>query len=138
IVVDEAHRYRGVFGSHVALILRRLLRIAAHYGAAPVVIGASATMAQPDAPFAKLTGRDDHAVTADSSPRASGSFALLEPPVSPSGDRRSGLGEAADVITDSTCAGYRSIIFIASRRGTAALAQAVRDRLGPIDDSLTG
>ena len=138
IVVDEAHRYRGVFGSHVALILRRLLRIAAHYGAAPVVIGASATMAEPDAAFAKLTGRDVHAVTADSSPRASGSFALWEPPVSPGGDRRSGLVEAADVITDSMCAGYRSITFIASRRGTEALAQTVRDQLGQIDESLTG
>ena len=56
IVIDEAHRYRGVFGSHVALILRRLLRIAAHYGAHPVVIGASATMANPDQAFSKLTG----------------------------------------------------------------------------------
>src|SRR5699024_9822849 len=75
---------------------------------------------------------------ADSSPRASGSFALWEPPVSPGGDRRSGLVEAADVITDSMCAGYRSITFIASRRGTEPLAQTVRDQLGQIDDSLTG
>ena len=138
IVIDEAHRYRGVFGSHVALILRRLLRIAAHYGASPVVIGASATMADPDVAFAKLTGRPAHAVTEDSSPRAAGSFALWEPPVSPGGDRRSGLVEAADVITDSMCAGYRSITFIASRRGTEALAQTVRDQLGQIDQSLTG
>src|SRR5699024_12787287 len=95
-------------------------------------------MAEPDAAFAKLTGRDVHAVTADSSPRASGSFALWEPPVSPGGDRRSGLVEAADVITDSMCAGYRSITFIASRRGTEALAQAARDQLGQTDRSPTG
>ena len=138
IVIDEAHRYRGVFGSHVALILRRLLRIAAHYGASPVVIGASATMADPDVAFAKLTGRPAHAVTEDSSPRAAGSFALWEPPVSPGGDRRSGLVEAADVITDSMCAGYRSITFIASRRGTEALAQTVRDQVGQVDETLTG
>src|SRR5699024_7228078 len=69
IVVDEAHRYRGVFGSHVALILRRLLRIAVHYGAAPVVIGASATMAEPDAAFATLTGRHVPALTPRSPPR---------------------------------------------------------------------
>lgn len=136
IVIDEAHRYRGVFGSHVALILRRLLRIAAHYGAHPVVIGASATMAEPAAAFAKLTGREVHAVAEDSSPRASGSFALWEPPVSPGGDRRSGLVEAADVITDAMCAGYRSITFIASRRGTEALASTVREQVGQVDDSL--
>ncbi|MDN5806280.1 MAG: DEAD/DEAH box helicase [Brevibacterium sp.] len=136
IVIDEAHRYRGVFGSHVALILRRLLRIAAHYGAHPVVIGASATMANPDEAFAKLTGRDVHAVSEDSSPRASGSFALWEPPVSPGGERRSGLVEAADILTDAMCAGYRSIGFIASRRGTEALASTVRDQVGQVDDSL--
>lgn len=138
IIIDEAHRYRGVFGSHVALILRRLLRIAAHYGAHPVVIGASATMAQPDAAFARLTGRPAHPVTEDASPRAAGSFALWEPPVSPDGDRRSGLAEAADVLTDAMCAGFRSIAFIASRRGSEALASTVREQVGAVDDSLTG
>lgn len=138
IIVDEAHRYRGVFGSHVALILRRLLRIAAHYGAHPVVIGASATMAQPGAAFARLTGRPAHPVTEDASPRAAGSFALWEPPVSPDGDRRSGLAEAADVLTDAMCAGFRSIAFIASRRGSEALASTVREQVGAVDDSLTG
>ncbi|WP_309132230.1 DEAD/DEAH box helicase [Brevibacterium sp.] len=136
IVIDEAHRYRGVFGSHVALIVRRLLRIAAHYGANPVVIGASATMAHPEVAFSKLTGREAHAVSEDSSPRAAGAFALWEPPVSPGGDRRSGLVEAADVLTDAMCAGYRSIAFIASRRGAEALASTVRDQVGQVDGSL--
>ena len=138
IVVDEAHRYRGVFGSHVALILRRLLRIAAHYGAHPVVIGASATMAEPDIAFARLTGRPAHPVTEDASPRAAGSFALWEPPLSAAGDRRGGMAEAADVITDAMCAGYRSITFIASRRGTETLAATVREQVGRVDESLTG
>lgn len=138
IVVDEAHRYRGVFGSHVALILRRLLRIAAHYGAHPVVIGASATMAQPDVAFARLTGRPAHPVTEDASPRAAGSFALWEPPMSAAGDRRGGMAEAADVLTDAMCAGYRSLAFIASRRGTETLAATVREQVGMVDESLTG
>src|SRR5699024_4613601 len=71
IAADARPGYRGAAGSHVALALRRLLRIAAHCGATPVVIGASATMAEPDAAFAKPTGRAVHAVTAESSPRAS-------------------------------------------------------------------
>ncbi|RBP63386.1 DEAD/DEAH box helicase domain-containing protein [Brevibacterium sanguinis] len=138
IVIDEAHRYRGVFGSHVSLILRRLLRIAAHYGAHPVVIGASATMARPELAFSTLTGRKAHAVSEDSSPRAAGAFALWEPPVSPGGDRRSGLNEAADLLTDAMCAGFRSIAFIASRRGAEALASTVRDQVGQVDESLQG
>ncbi|WP_349827153.1 DEAD/DEAH box helicase [Brevibacterium litoralis] len=86
VVVDEAHRYRGVFGSHVALILRRLLRIARHYGADPVVLGASATMADPQESFARLTGRECTAVTVDGSPRAAGDFVLWEPPLVPDRD----------------------------------------------------
>ena len=157
IVIDEAHRYRGVFGSHVALVLRRLVRIARHYGADPVIVGASATMADPEASFARITGRPARAVTEDASPRAAGDFVLWEPPMmpepwgmtDPEGDdeaetpaavtdanRRSTIAEATDLLTDLTCAGYRSIAFIASRRGTEALAEAVRTQVGMVDPAL--
>ncbi|HJH13008.1 MAG TPA: DEAD/DEAH box helicase, partial [Brevibacterium ravenspurgense] len=147
IVVDEAHRYRGVFGSHVALVLRRLLRIAEHYGAQPVVIGASATMSEPAATFARLTGRPAAAITEDCSPRAAGEFILWEPPLLPGSDdgslelpadaaRRSTIAEAADMLTDTTCAGYRSIAFIASRKGTEALASAIRQEVETIAPEL--
>lgn len=182
IVVDEAHRYRGVFGSHVALVLRRLLRIAEHYGAQPVVIGASATMSEPAETFSRLTGQPATAITDDCSPRAAGEFILWEPPLLPGSDdgnlgipstaptepttpepaapantpdtsppgfddtddalpadaaRRSTIAEAADMLTDTTCAGYRSIAFIASRKGTEALASAIRQEVETIAPELT-
>ncbi len=163
IVVDEAHRYRGVFGSHVSLILRRLLRLARHYGASPVVIGASATAGDPAEVFSRLIGAPARAVVDDASPRAAGRFLLWEPPLLPgagpvelpalpadpapsavpevpttqvSEARRSSLAEAADLLTDTTCAGRRAIGFIASRRGAETLASIVKDEVARVDDSL--
>ena len=72
VVIDECHAYRGVFGSHVALLLRRLRRIAAKYGADPVFVLASATVADPGALASRLTGVSCAAVTEDGSPREIG------------------------------------------------------------------
>ena len=58
MVIDECHTYRGVFGSHVALLLRRLLRVCARYGSHPTLVLASATVAEPAAFASRLTGRD--------------------------------------------------------------------------------
>ncbi|MGH3432982.1 MAG: DEAD/DEAH box helicase, partial [Thermocrispum sp.] len=81
VVVDECHSYRGVFGSHVALLLRRLRRVAAHYGASPTFVLASATVAEP-AGFAKrLAGLECAAVAEDGSPRGPRTVALWEPPL---------------------------------------------------------
>ncbi|MBC8093345.1 MAG: DEAD/DEAH box helicase, partial [Pseudonocardia sp.] len=80
VVIDECHTYRGVFGSHVALLLRRLLRVAARYGSNPTVVLASATVAEPAAFASRLTGRSVHAVTVDGSPHAGRTIALWEPP----------------------------------------------------------
>lgn len=138
IIVDEAHRYRGVFGSHVALVLRRLMRVAALYGADPTVVGASATMADPAGAFARFTGREAHQVVADTSPRAAGTFLLWEPPLVPGEEaqRRSTISEAAAILTDTTCAGTRSIAFIGSRVGAEALADSVRNQVGQIAPEL--
>ncbi|MGH3936281.1 MAG: DEAD/DEAH box helicase, partial [Pseudonocardiaceae bacterium] len=81
VVVDECHAYRGVFGSHVALLLRRLRRVAARYGAHPVFVLASATVADPAASASRLTGLGTVAVTEDSSPRGERTVALWEPPL---------------------------------------------------------
>ncbi len=83
VVIDECHAYRGVFGSHVALLLRRLRRIAAKYGASPVFVLASATVADPDALASRLTGVPCAAVTDDGSPRGARTVALWEPPLLP-------------------------------------------------------
>jgi len=79
VVIDECHSYRGVFGSHVAMVLRRLRRIAAHYRADPTFVLASATTANPELSASRLTGRDVEAVTEDGSPRAGLTIGLWEP-----------------------------------------------------------
>src|SRR5260221_487853 len=98
VVVDEAHVYRGVFGSHVANVLRRLRRIAAAYGTEPRFILASATIANPLELAARLTGLDEVGlIDEDGSPAPHRRIALWNPPLADAGlrTRRSAPGEAA-------------------------------------------
>ncbi|MBE3204557.1 MULTISPECIES: DEAD/DEAH box helicase [Parafrankia] len=81
VIIDECHGYRGVFGAHVALVLRRLRRVCARYGARPVFVLASATVADPGMSASRLTGVDVDVVDTDSSPRGPVDFALYEPPL---------------------------------------------------------
>jgi DEAD/DEAH box helicase domain-containing protein len=83
VVVDECHTYRGVFGSHVAHVLRRLRRICVRYGTRPVFVLASATAGDPAATANRLVGLPVTAVTEDGSPRGGVTFALWEPPMLP-------------------------------------------------------
>jgi DEAD/DEAH box helicase domain-containing protein len=83
VVIDECHSYRGVFGSHVAHVLRRLRRLAAQYGGDPVFVLASATSGDPADAATRLTGVPVQAVTEDASPRGAVTFALWEPPLLP-------------------------------------------------------
>ena len=79
VVIDECHSYRGVFGSHVSMVLRRLRRIAARYRADPTFVLASATTANPELSASRLIGREVQAVTEDGSPRAGLTIGLWEP-----------------------------------------------------------
>lgn len=79
VIIDECHSYRGVFGSHVSMVMRRLRRIAAHYRAEPTFILASATTANPELSASRLVGVDVEAVTEDGSPRAGLTVGLWEP-----------------------------------------------------------
>lgn len=81
VVIDECHTYRGVFGSHVAQVVRRLRRLCARYGADPVFLLASATAAQPSVAAGRLTGLPVREVADDASPRGEMVFALWEPPL---------------------------------------------------------
>ncbi|WP_433828075.1 DEAD/DEAH box helicase [Actinoplanes sp. CA-015351] len=83
VVIDECHTYRGVFGSHVAHVLRRLRRAAARYGSAPTFVLASATSGDPAGAASRLTGLPVTEVTEDTSPRGGVTFALWEPPLLP-------------------------------------------------------
>jgi DEAD/DEAH box helicase domain-containing protein len=133
VVVDECHVYRGVFGSHVAHVLRRLRRVAYHHSAAePVFILASATISEPDRCGELLTGRSVRAVRNDGAPRASMSFALWEPPLTGGrGDagaplRRAATTEAAELLASLVRGGVPALAFVRSRRGAEAVAQSAR------------
>ncbi|WP_370466977.1 DEAD/DEAH box helicase [Actinocatenispora comari] len=139
VVIDECHTYRGVFGSHVAQVLRRLRRLAAHYGAdEPVFVLASATVAEPATAAGRLTGGPVRAVTEDFSPRAARTVALWEPPLLPpeaaAGEhgapvRVSALTESATLLADLVACGVRTMAFVRSRRGAELVAAIGRRAL---------
>ncbi|MGO9490098.1 MAG: DEAD/DEAH box helicase [Solirubrobacteraceae bacterium] len=132
VVVDEAHVYRGVFGSHVANVLRRLRRIADAYGTAPRVMLASATIANPVELAERLTGLEGvRLIDEDGSPAPRRQIAIWNPPLTDEarGERRSALGEAADLLAELVRAGTKTICFMKSRKGVEVLSRLVRDDL---------
>jgi DEAD/DEAH box helicase domain-containing protein len=143
VVVDECHAYRGVFGSHVALVLRRLQRIAAHYGAAPTFVLCSATTAEPAAAASRLIGAPCVAVTEDGSPQGPRTVALWEPPLltAVTGEngapvRRSATSEAARIMADLVVEGARTLTFVRSRRAAELTAMETRRLLNETDPAL--
>lgn len=136
LVIDECHVYRGVFGAHVALVLRRLLRLAHRAGAHPTVVLASATTADPAGQAQRLTGRPTVAVTEDGSPRGERTVALWEPgflentvgehgaPV-----RRAATTESAAIMARTITEGARTLTFVRSRRGAEITALACAEDL---------
>jgi DEAD/DEAH box helicase domain-containing protein len=139
VVIDEAHVYRGVFGSHVANVLRRLLRIAAAYGSDVRVLLASATIANPIELAERLTGLDDIGLIAeDGSPTPRRQIAMWNPPLTDEaiGARRSAIGEAAELLARLVREGARCICFMKSRKGVELLARMVREDLERDDPEL--
>jgi DEAD/DEAH box helicase domain-containing protein len=136
VIVDECHGYRGVFGSHVAHVLRRLRRVVAHHaGVPPVFILASATVAEPGGCARLLTGLAAEEVTDDGSPRGPLAFGLLEPPRSGSRARRTAAAHAADLLARLVRENVQTLAFIRSRRGAEAVALAARRHLAGRDPS---
>jgi DEAD/DEAH box helicase domain-containing protein len=134
VVVDEAHVYRGVFGSHVANVLRRLRRIAAAYGTEPRILLASATIANPVELAERLTGLDGIGlVDRDGSPGAARQIAMWNPPLEDEalGKRASTLAETASILASLVRGGARTICFIKSRKGVELVTKIVRDMLDP-------
>jgi len=139
VVVDEAHVYRGVFGSHVANVLRRLLRLTDYYGSKPRVLLASATIANPVELAERLTGLEDVGlIDSDGSPTPRRQIAMWNPPLTDEaiGARRSALGEAAEVLAKLVRDGARCICFMKSRKGVELLARMVREDLERTDADL--
>jgi DEAD/DEAH box helicase domain-containing protein len=128
VVVDEAHVLRGVFGSHVAMTLRRLRRLIAHHGGNPRWCLASATVGNPSELAERLTGLDVDVIEADAAPRGRKLFAMWNPPIidDETGARRSALAEASTVMTKLVDDGARTIGFTRSRRAAELLAEFTR------------
>src|SRR5260370_29868995 len=136
VIVDECHTYRGVFGSHVAHVLRRLRRVAYHHSAAePVFVLASATISEPASSATRLTGPAVQAVSTDTAPRAPLTFALWEPPLTGArGEagapvRRAATAEAAQLLADLVRCDVPALAFVRSRRGAESVALSARRHL---------
>nr|WP_231375911.1 DEAD/DEAH box helicase [Corynebacterium aquatimens] len=136
VVVDECHSYRGVFGAHVALVLRRLLRLADAYGSAPTVIFASATTADPAAHAARLCGRTVEAITDDGAPTGEQTIALWEPGFIEGAEgengapvRRPATTDAAAIMATLIDQGARTLTFVRSRRAAEIVAMRAAEDL---------
>lgn len=158
VVIDECHVYRGVFGSHMAGVVRRLRRVAQRYQATPTFVLASATAGEPAAHASRLIGMPVHAIAEDSSPRGGVVVGLWEPPsgpaddapttaLTPAGDqpvtaptgrpRRSTLGETAALLAQLVGDGVQTVAFARSRAGAEVVAAAARRRLATAGTSDT-
>ncbi|OBJ47202.1 DEAD/DEAH box helicase [Mycobacterium sp. 1423905.2] len=145
VIVDECHYYRGVFGSNVAMVLRRLLRLCARYNSAPTVIFASATTDSPGETATELIGQPVVEVTEDGSPHGARTVALWEPALRTDvlGEngapvRRSAGAESARVMADLVVEGAQTLTFVRSRRAAELTALGARSRLQDTAPELSG
>ena len=149
VVIDEVHAYRGIFGSHLANVTRRLRRICRHYGAAPQFICSSATIANPREHAGRICGTDMELVDEDGSPRGPKRFVLWNPPLigggaaagsgedwRVGGDRRSSLTEAVRLMSLLMKEGVQTIAFVRTRLAAELIYKDVRETLRPISRKL--
>ncbi|HEY3522921.1 MAG TPA: DEAD/DEAH box helicase [Candidatus Limnocylindrales bacterium] len=137
IVIDELHTYRGVFGSHVANVVRRLLRICAHYGSHPVIVCCSATIGNPAELASTLTGRPARLVDRNGAPSGERHVLLVDPPIL---DRSTGARGSALTLANRWAlpflrAGRQTIVFGRARTAVeillTGLREALREGFGP-------
>jgi len=129
IVIDELHTYRGVFGSHLGNIVRRLQRVCRHYGSNPTFICSSATIANPRELAERLTGQPFELVEKNGAPRGEKFFLFVNPPVvnAQLGIRRSYLAETRRVAIEFLKRGLQLIVFAQSRLSTELLTTYMKD-----------
>ena len=132
VVVDEAHVYRGVFGSHVGNVLRRLRRLARVYGSEPQFLLASATIGNPGDLATSLTGLDFTVIGEDGAPKAERTIAFWNPELLDEelGQRASALADASKLMADLVERGLRTLVFAKSRRAAELIHKFTADRLG--------
>lgn len=131
VVVDEIHALKGIFGSHTALVLRRLRRLANHYGADPVFAFTSATIGNPGELAGRLSGLDVHVIDQDTSATGDRTIALWNPElIDPEhGVRASAVAEASEIFARLVAEGRHTIAFARSRRASELMYRWARDRL---------
>jgi DEAD/DEAH box helicase domain-containing protein len=131
VIVDEAHVYRGVFGSHVGNVLRRLRRLARVYGSDPQLLLATATIANPGELASSLAGVATTVVDEDTAPRAERTVLLWNPELLDAelGLRASPLGDASRLLADLVSRGLRTICFAKSRKAAELIHKFTRDRV---------
>jgi DEAD/DEAH box helicase domain-containing protein len=129
VVVDEVHTLSGVFGSHVANVLRRLLRIARHYGAEPTFLASSATIGNPSEHLRRLVGREVAIVDRDGAPRGEKRFLLYNPPLvnAVAGLRANGLEEARRLAAVVSGDDHQTIFFVRTRPQVEVLVKYLKD-----------
>ncbi|MDR1514883.1 MAG: DEAD/DEAH box helicase [Synergistaceae bacterium] len=143
VVIDELHSYRGIFGSHFALILQRLARICDFYGSKPTFICCSATIANPKELARELIGRTVEMVEENGAPSPERHIIFYNPPVvnSQLGIRRSSLLEVSRIAIEAVCNGIRTIVFTRSRINVELLLtylQAAASKRGIDPNRITG
>ncbi len=140
VVVDEAHTYRGVFGSHVACVLRRLRRLCDLYGSNPRFICCSATIANPGEHAEKLVGLPFEVVDNDGSPHGGKDFVFWNPPIidEAKSARRSANSEATNLFTELVTRNIRTLTFTRTRRLTELIYSYSRRKLAEAGSSLAG
>jgi DEAD/DEAH box helicase domain-containing protein len=129
VIIDELHAYRGVFGSHLCNVLRRLQRICRHYGSSPVFLCSSATIANPRELAERLTEQPFELVDRNGAPRGEKFFVFVNPPVvnHQLGIRRSYLGETRRVASEFLKRNLQLIVFAQSRLSTEILTTYLKD-----------
>jgi DEAD/DEAH box helicase domain-containing protein len=129
VVIDELHAYRGVFGSHLANIIRRLHRVCRHYGSSPVFICSSATIANPQELAERLVGAPFSLVDQSGAPRGEKFFLFVNPPVvnAQLGIRKSYLAETRRIAVEFLKRGLQAIVFAQSRLSTEILTTYLKD-----------
>lgn len=138
VVVDELHTYKGVFGSHVANVLRRLMRVAAFHGSKPVLIGATATIGNPREHGARMFGCDEIvAITENGAPQGERRVFMFNPPVvnEELGIRASYVKQAVMLATDLVRARVPTIVFGQSRNNVEVMLRYLRDKVAPEVDA---
>jgi DEAD/DEAH box helicase domain-containing protein len=131
VIVDEVHTYRGVMGSNMAWVFRRLLRICSYYGQKPVFIFSSATIRNPAALTALLTGAETHSITESGAPQEKKHFFLVDPLL------QGASGAAINLLHKALENGLRTIVYTQSRKMTELIAMWCAEKSGPYKNRIS-